>query len=111
MTRYHRRDEVAGKDVIESEAKKVGVVKDLAYTSDGKAALVVELPPEKGALREGFLLFDKISKIGDVVLIKSVNDVEVVTVSEVMCPNCKSKNPAASKFCFKCGVTLPEKKG
>lgn len=108
--KYHRRNGVAGKDVIETEAKKIGVIKDLAYTSDGKAALVVDLPPEKGTMREGFLLFDKIKKMGDIVLIKSISDLDIIAASEAVCPNCKGKNPAASKFCFKCGVTLPEKK-
>lgn len=108
MVKYHRRDEAVGKEVIESDAKKVGVIKDLAYTSDGKTAFVVDLPPEKGSIREGFLLFEKISKMKDVILIKSINELEIISISEVVCPNCKSKNSATTKFCFKCGVTLPK---
>ena len=106
MVKYHKRDEAIGKEVIETDAKKVGVVKDLAYTSDGKVALVVDLPSEKGSVREGFLLFDKISKMKDVILIESITDLEIISISDVVCPNCKSKNPVTTKFCFKCGVTL-----
>ncbi|WP_455367409.1 PRC-barrel domain-containing protein [[Eubacterium] cellulosolvens] len=106
MVKYHRRDEVVQKEVIESNAKKVGVVKELAYTLDGKMALVVDATSEKGEPREGFLSFDKIVKIGDVILIKSSEDLEIVPVVEKLCPNCKGKNPVDSTFCFKCGVTL-----
>ncbi len=108
MVKYHRREEIAGKEVIESEAKKVGIVKDLAYSLDGKVALIVEQNMEKGKIQEGFLSFDKIEKVGDVVLVKSVQDLEVVPVIERTCPNCKGKNPIDSKYCFKCGVTMVE---
>jgi sporulation protein YlmC with PRC-barrel domain len=97
-----------GKEVIESEAKKVGVVKDLAYSLDGKVALIVEQTMDKGKIQEGFLSFDKIEKVGDVVLVKSVQDLDVVPVVERTCPNCKAKNPIDVKYCFKCGVTLTE---
>ena len=108
MPKYHRRDEISGKEVIESDAKKVGTVKDLAYSLDGKAALIVEQTIEKGRIQEGFLSFDKIEKIGDVVLVKSVQDLDVIPVVERACPNCKAKNPIDSKYCFKCGVTMIE---
>jgi len=108
LTKYHRREELVGKEVIESEAKKVGTVKDLAYSLEGKVALVVEHTMEKGKIQEGFLSFDKIERIGDVVLVKSVQDLEVAPVVERACPNCKAKNPVDSKYCFKCGVTLTE---
>lgn len=108
MAKFHRREEIIGKDVIESDAKRVGTVKDLAYSLDGKVALIVEQTIEKGRVQEGFLSFDKIDKIGDVVLVKSVQDLEVIPVVERACPNCKAKNPIDVKFCFKCGVTLVE---
>jgi len=106
LAKYHRREEVLQKEVIEANAKRVGLIKDLAYTLDGKLALVVDITSEKGNLQEGFLAFDKIVKIGDVVLVKSSDDLEIVPIVEKVCPNCKTKNPADSPFCFKCGVTL-----
>ena len=109
LVKFHRREEINGKEVIESEAKKVGTVKDLAYSLDGRVALIVEQKMDKGKVREGFLSFDKIQKIGDVVLVKSVQDLEMVPVVERTCPNCKAKNPIEVKYCFKCGVTLSEK--
>jgi len=108
LIKYHRREEIAGKEVIESEAKKVGTVKDVGYSLDGKAALIVEQTMDKGRIQEGYLSFDKIEKIGDVVLVKSVEDLEIIPVIERACPNCKAKNPADMKYCFKCGVSLVE---
>ena len=109
MVKYHRRDEIVQKEVIEYSAQRVGVVKDIAYTLDGNLALVVDAISEKGHPHEGFLPFNKIVKIGDVILIKSSADLEIIAVAEKICPNCKSKNPIDSTFCFKCGITLKKK--
>ncbi len=106
MIKYHRREEIAGKEVIESDAKKVGTIKDIGYSLDGKAAFIVEQTIEKGRTQEGYLSFDKIEKIGDVVLVKSVDDLEIIPMVERVCPNCKAKNPSDVKYCFKCGVSL-----
>jgi sporulation protein YlmC with PRC-barrel domain len=106
LTKYHRREELAGKEVIESEAKKVGVIRDLAYTEEGKLALVVERETEKGELTESFLSFDKIIKIGDVVLIRSIDDLEASPSPGKICPNCRARNPSNAKYCYKCGVTI-----
>jgi sporulation protein YlmC with PRC-barrel domain len=101
MVKYHRREELTGKELIDSNAKKVGVVRDIAYSLDGKIALIVE----RSDAQEAVLAFDKIEKIGDVVFIKSVESLEV---AEKVCPNCKHKNPLGAKFCFRCGKKIPE---
>ena len=106
MAKYRRHEELTGKEVIESEAKRVGVIRDLAFTLEGKLALVVETETKSGELREAFLPFNKIIKIGDVVLIKSLDDLEVSSDSSKICPNCKEKNLATAKYCYTCGVTI-----
>jgi sporulation protein YlmC with PRC-barrel domain len=106
LAKYHRREELSGKEVIESDAKKVGIIRDLAFTMDGKVVLAIETEMEDGELRERFLSFSKIIKIGDVVLIKSINDLEVTPDAGKICPNCKERNPAPAKYCHKCGVTI-----
>jgi sporulation protein YlmC with PRC-barrel domain len=108
LVKYHKREEIVKKEVIESGAKKIGFVKDLAFTLDGKLILVIETITEKGYAREGFLSFNKIEKIGDVILVKSFNDLDIPPLIESLCPNCKAKNPVDSKFCAKCGITLQE---
>jgi sporulation protein YlmC with PRC-barrel domain len=80
MSRYYLSEEITGKEVIEeSEAKKIGVIRDIAFTLDGKVAFIVETPDKKGELMELFLPFDKIIRVGDVVIIKSIKDLEKPT--------------------------------
>jgi hypothetical protein len=49
MVKWHRREELSGKEVIDQEAKRIGTVKDLAYSADGKLAL--SGPEGRGARR------------------------------------------------------------
>mgnify|MGYP001152890140 CR=1 FL=1 len=102
MVKYYRREQVVAKEVIDSGAKKIGVVKDLAYSRDGKMALVVERNDGK----EAFLSFDKTEKIADVVIIKSAEALDNIPMK--VCSGCESRNPAEAKFCFKCGKKMPK---
>jgi len=94
---------VIGKEVIDSDAKKVGVTKDLAWSNDGKLALIIESSDEE----EAFLSFSEIERIGDVVFVKARSALEAVPT--ISCPVCKHKNPVEAKFCAKCGRTLEAK--
>lgn len=67
MMKWRRREEIIGKEVINGDANKLGVTKDLAWSSEGHLALVIE----SGEEDESFLSFDDIEKIGDVVLVKA----------------------------------------
>jgi sporulation protein YlmC with PRC-barrel domain len=107
--KYYTKEDVIGKEVIETEAKKIGVVKDLAFSTEGKVALILDRVDEKGEIQEAFLPFDKILKMGDVILIKSTSDLETSSTPGRICPNCKTKNPINAKYCVKCGVTLQKK--
>lgn len=97
---WRRREEVIGKEVVDSEAKKLGVTKDFAWSSDGRLALVIEAGDEE----ESFLSFDDIEKIGDVVFVKAKS--ALVVAPSVICPVCKQKNLVEAKFCAKCGRIL-----
>jgi sporulation protein YlmC with PRC-barrel domain len=103
LVKWHRREEVSGKEIIDDEAKKVGTVKDLAWSNEGKLAIVVE----RGKEEESYLSFDQVEKIGDVVFIKGSSSMESVPMRT--CPVCKHKNLLDAKFCQKCGKTLEEK--
>jgi sporulation protein YlmC with PRC-barrel domain len=105
---WRRREEVVGKDVVDSEARRLGVTKDFAWSSEGKLALVIESEEEE----ESFLSFDDIQKIGDVVFVKAKT--ALVVAPSVTCPVCRHKNLVEAKFCAKCGRLLEskeEKKG
>ena len=80
MAKYYLSEDITGKEVIEElEAKKIGTIKDMAFTLDGKVAFIVETEGKKGELIELFLPFEKIIKVGDVVIIKSIKDLEKAT--------------------------------
>jgi len=100
LVQWRRREEVIGKEVVDSEAKKLGVTKDFVWSSEGRLALVIETGDEE----ESFLSFDDIEKIGDVVFVKAKS--ALLVAPSVICPVCKHKNLVEAKFCAKCGRTL-----
>ncbi len=103
MVQWKRREEVVGKEVIDADAKKLGVTKDLAWSDDGKMALVIEFGDED----EFFLSFNEIERIGDVVFVKAKS--ALTAAPSITCPVCKHKNLVEAKFCAKCGRTLEGK--
>lgn len=104
MVQWRRREEVIGKEVVNGDAKKVGTTKDLAWSPEGRLALIIE----SGEEEESFLSFDEIEKIGDVVFVKAKS--ALVAAPSIICPVCKNKNLLEAKFCAKCGRALEEKK-
>jgi sporulation protein YlmC with PRC-barrel domain len=100
LVEWKRREEVIGKDVIDADAKRLGVTKDLAWSNDGRMALVIE----SGEEEEFFLSFSEIERIGDVVFVKAKS--ALMTAPSITCPVCKHKNLPEAKFCAKCGRTL-----
>lgn len=106
MARWRRREEVIGKVVIDGEAKKIGVTKDVAWSDDGKLALVIESDDN-----EFILPFPGIEKVGDVVFAKPKDS--LIKVPSIKCPQCATRNLQEAKFCAKCGHNLegePEQK-
>ena len=100
---WRRREEVIGKDVIDSDANKIGSAKDLAWSEDGVFAVIVEGADEE----ESFLPFDNVEKVGDVVFVKA--KASLLSIPMKTCPMCKHKNPIEAMFCAKCGRTLEER--
>ncbi len=94
---------MVGKEVIDADAKKLGVTKDLAWSDDGRMALVIEFGDED----EFFLSFNEIERIGDVVFVKAKS--ALTAAPSITCPVCKHKNLVEAKFCAKCGRTLEVK--
>ena len=103
MVQWKRREEVVGKEVIDADAKKLGVTKDLAWSDDGRMALVIEFGDED----EFFLSFSEIERIGDVVFVKAKS--ALTAAPSMTCPVCKHKNLEEAKFCAKCGRRLEGK--
>jgi sporulation protein YlmC with PRC-barrel domain len=103
LVRWRKREEVIGKDIIDGDARKIGVTKDLAWSEDGVFALIVEGADEE----EFFLPFDNVEKVGDVIFVKA--KASLLSIPMRTCPMCKHKNPIEAMFCAKCGRTLEEK--
>lgn len=109
MSKFFKREEVLGKEVIDEEGMKIGTVKDLAFSVEGKIALVVE-KPNKSEIK---LAIESINKIGDVILVKPreakvTEKPRLKPEAEIICPNpnCRYKNLPGTKFCKKCGLRL-----
>jgi len=103
LAQWRRREELVGKEIINSDAKKVGIAKDLAWTNDGQLALIIEMSDEE----EAFLPFEEIETVGDVVFVKAKSALQ--TAPTITCPVCKHRNLLEAKFCAKCGKALEAK--
>ena len=112
---YFRKEELMGKLVYNQRGQKIGVVKDVGYSKDGRAALVLD-----GKNGETDLSFELIQEIGEVILLKpeigtrtppqpSYTPIppppaQPITASRNKnCPKCGAENPPIAKFCRKCG--------
>jgi sporulation protein YlmC with PRC-barrel domain len=100
LVKWRRREEVIGKDVIDADAKRIGVTKDIGWSDDGTFALLIESIDEE----ESFLAFGDVERIGDVIFVKAKASVQAVPMKT--CPVCKHKNPVEAMFCAKCGRSL-----
>ena len=114
--RFYRREELVGKEVYDTKAMHVGEAKDVAYSKDGKTALVV-LKDNK----EQVIPFQDVSEIGDIILVKRTPVETTVTLPppkreeriaavqgpssepSKTCPKCGMGNRQTAKFCAKCG--------
>ena len=103
MVQWRRREELTSKDVIDSDANKIGIAKDFAWSEDGIFAIIVEGADEE----EFFLPFDNVEKVGDVIFVKA--KASLLSIPMKTCPMCKHKNPIEAMFCAKCGRTLEER--
>jgi sporulation protein YlmC with PRC-barrel domain len=76
--RMIKREEVVGKEVIDSSGRRVGVVDDVVIDQDGKASLLVRVKIVRGGsekVLEYTLPPSNILAVGDVVLVKGVVEV------------------------------------
>ena len=134
--KYHGRDELVGKEVYDAKAKKVGTVVDIGYSKEGTTALIIGIAtagmldkplsdkelvlshPGKGRFET--LMFERVSEIGDIILLKAESEAEQApdsTLSKMTetahtkpCPECDRENEKLAKFCVECGYDFREEK-
>jgi sporulation protein YlmC with PRC-barrel domain len=73
-----KREEVVGKEVIDSSGRRVGVVDDVVIDQEGKASLLVRVKIIRGGsekVLEYTLPPSNILAVGDVVLVKGIVEV------------------------------------
>lgn len=76
--RLIKREEVIGKEVIDSAGKRVGIVHDLVIDQEGKANLLIKAKILRGGSErelEYTLPPSSILAVGDVVLVKGIVEV------------------------------------
>ncbi|MDG6996009.1 MAG: PRC-barrel domain-containing protein [Nitrososphaerota archaeon] len=114
-----RREDLVGKQLVSSDAKILGTVSDVLFTSEGKAVLQLDKPAIGTSTTIGA---DLISAIGDVILLRSqtapsptatapqqVSPPPFPGASQTrICTRCGHANNLNSRFCIKCGLQLQQ---
>lgn len=107
-----RRDELVGKDVYDSNVRKVGTVTDIGFSEDAKPVLVITNKDST----EMTLPMESVDRLGDIVLLRADNlggGTQIPqgqpTASEMsvsgnsrICVKCGAVNSLSARFCTKC---------
>ena len=112
-----KREDLVGKQLVSSDAKILGIVSNVLFTSEGKAMLQLEKPVTGASETIGA---DLISAIGDVILLRSQTTPVGTAPQQVspppfpgasqtrICTRCGYANNLNSRFCIKCGLQLQQ---
>jgi sporulation protein YlmC with PRC-barrel domain len=87
---------IAGIDVYDSEARRIGVVKEVGIQT-GQAGVILIVTKNDG--RDIAIKWDEIKKIGEIVLLSSAE-------TSTKCTGCGYVNNPDSKFCESCGKKI-----
>lgn len=109
---YVRREDVTGKKAITPDGNSFGVVKDLAFSTDGSVGLVITRKDDS----ETVVPIRQTSAIGEFILLsaKPMEKAPAPPVPQPMaapnpsstCPSCGKPVKPGAKFCGKCGYKL-----
>jgi len=94
---------LVGMSVYSSNASLLGTVKDIGLR-DNKTKIVMVISTTEQTERE--VPWEQISKIGDIVLLKAIEDVKQVPTGSGKCDRCGFANKPDSRFCEQCGNKL-----
>jgi sporulation protein YlmC with PRC-barrel domain len=91
---------IVGMSVYDSDAKRVGVAKQVGVNSSHQVVLIVV----KNNGSDETIEWGKIKKIGEIILLG--DGTQSGTSSALRCADCNFENKAGSKFCESCGNKL-----
>ena len=89
---------ITGMIVYDSEARRVGVVKEIGIQPD-KSSVVIVITRNDGT--ESTIKWDEVGKVGEIVLLSSQ-----LSETNLKCIKCGYTNSQGSKFCESCGNKL-----
>lgn len=121
--KYLSKDNVVGKQVIDSNAMIIGNVKDLAFDFEKKEVALAITTRSGGEI---VVVGGDVSNVGDIVLLNRKLELPAVPSTPApsvaipsstankavpqqvtgLCPKCSYQNDASSRFCIKCGTRL-----
>ncbi|MDV3244727.1 MAG: zinc-ribbon domain-containing protein [Nitrososphaerales archaeon] len=109
---YVKREDVTGKKVITPDGNSLGVVKDLAFSTDGSVGLVVSKKDDS----ETVVPIRQTTAIGEFILLSTKPAEKAspspgpqpapMSSSPTACPSCGKPVKPGAKFCGKCGYKL-----
>ncbi len=128
-SKFWKRSELVGKQVIDTKARILGVVDDFAFDERGGTALVVKRDGE-----ERIIPMSTIKAIGDIILKIAEDEMSTEATAEAhppthpatpapseqptqqaqvgeapkYCPACGTSNPQGAKVCRNCGYRFKE---
>lgn len=92
-------NQLVGMSAYDGEAMLVGRIQEVGLKRvAGRATISVRIATEKNEQKE--VLWDGISKIGDIILLKTAQ------AQSGKCPSCGYQNEAGAAFCEDCGTRL-----
>lgn len=93
---------LSGMSVYDENAKKIGIAKQVGIDSNQTLVLVIT----KNDGSEGSVPWNKIKKVGEIVLLGSPEQTISNVSQEGKCSKCGYSNKPGSKFCEECGTKL-----
>jgi len=93
---------IIGMDVYDENLKKIGVVREMGI--DSTQSVIIVVTKYNGV--EESISWDRIKKIGEIILLGSKNENSVERHSSGKCPSCGLVNKEGSKFCENCGTRI-----
>jgi len=99
------RDKLVDMQVVDSNAKSIGMVKDISFTV-GKSGISLLIEDNNGKSKT--IDWDEIQSVGDFILLKSTSktDIQQESTSNQLCPTCKDQLSYIQQYsrwyCYKC---------